>query len=177
MGVSDAVAVMALLVSIFSFYWTGVKEVKRLYLVRADGFSQGGDISYVLLNGGTKDILVSSVICAYEAGDGTGWIAPDRESINGANAPFVLKAGESKHCTQGRSKKAVEELITNGHPRVNEERNTYDFDVKIVIEWFDSSAKQHSAEAKIARVGFIRNSGGHITAPLEKTHELYSVSS
>lgn len=170
------IALLALFVSAFTFYWTSLRNKKAFYLVRIDNYlAIRVRPEFALVNAGNKDILVTSVLCAFEDGNGKGWTSPDDQSLADGENSFSIPAGKTKHCKIDFADNFDEEFIKSGILDTDGRAGLYHKDMMVIVEWVDASGTVHKASPKIVKCGF--NSNGHITISksLGKRHDLYKL--
>jgi hypothetical protein len=176
MSSPDVIALLALFVSAFTFYWTSLRNKKAFYLVRIDNYvANRVRPEFALVNAGNKDILVTSVLCAFEDGDGKGWISPDDQIHTDGENSFSIPAGKTKHCKIDFTSNFDEEFIKRGILDADGRAGLYHKYMMVIVEWVDAGGNVHKASPKIVRCGF--NSNGHITISkqLGKRHDLYKL--
>lgn len=165
--ISDGIATVALLISMFTFYWTGIRQKVGFMLVRMDQASMTPD--FVLINTGTKDILVTKLYCAFLNNSDSGWYAPDHNF----QEKFSIPAGQSKSCHIKFKKEDLgPQLLKDGELIKNGPLELYHKDVKIIVHWLDHRGRDHESHALIVNYGI--NKEGHLCfySPLIKTHDL-----
>lgn len=178
MDSSDVIALLALAVSGFTFYWTSIRERHAFYLVRVQSYSSRMEPEFALINGGDSDILVTSILCAFRDEDGKSWYAPDWQSVSGSRNSFSLLAGQTHHCVVTFLEKDMnEKLAEGGEYSKNGSTELYLKDMMVIVEWVNSKGKEYKAEANISRYGFEKNGQMRTCRPLEKHHDLYKICS
>ena len=178
MDASSLIALLALLVSLFTFYWTSIKRKEALYLVRIDNINYGLAPEFALINSGSDDVLVTSIHCAFEQADGKGWIVPNIKSLGSNGYTFTLQPGKSHHCIVIFDEKDINEnLAEGGKYKEHGSLKLYHKDMKVIVEWLDYKGREHEAEVKIVNYGIEKDGSLRFFSPLEKHHELYKVRS
>jgi len=178
MDLSSVIAFIALLVSVFTFYWTSIRRNKALYLVRIDNTNIGLLPEFVFINSGSDDVLITSVVCAFEQANGKGSIAPNIIDLGGDKFSFSIQPGKSHHCVIMFDKVDInEQLAKGGEYRENGTLQLYHKDMKVIVDWIDHKGIEYSAEAKIFNYGMELDGTFRIRSPRVKHHELYKVSS
>lgn len=86
---SVVISFLALLVSAFTFYWTSLRDKKAFYLVRIDNINSRMQPEFAIINAGNTDILVTSVLCAFENSDGMSWEIPDEQRLVDGKIHFL----------------------------------------------------------------------------------------
>jgi len=173
MDLSNFLAAAALLVSLFTFYWTTLRERKSLYLVRINSMSTRMLPEFAIINGGSADILITSIICAFEISNDKGWESPDDQQFIVGEQSFALHAGKSHHLKVQFPSKFSEDFVREGKLITNGSLELYNRDMLVIVEWIDSKGKEHKAKAKIINYGFDLNGHMRMSSPLEKWHDLY----
>lgn len=173
MDLSDVIAFAALSISVFTFYWTSLREKKALYLVTINSLSTRMPPEFAIINGGSTDVLITSILCAFEFGSKEGWESPDDQQFIQGEQSFSISAGKSHHIKVVFQSKFSVDFVKNGILKKNGSLELYHRNLLVVIEWVDSKGKEHKSEPKIINYGFDLN--GHMTmsSPIEKWHDLY----
>ncbi|MCZ2808752.1 MAG: hypothetical protein O2V44_05305 [Candidatus Bathyarchaeota archaeon] len=178
MGASDYIAGSALLVSVFTFYWTAIREKRAFYLVIVKGNSISISPEFALINAGHTDILVTSILCAFEKEGGNEWYVPEILSLGDIGTSFSLSSGKSLHCkVEFLGKDMNERLAEGGKFERNGSFSLYYKDMTVIVEWVNSRGKEFKAEAKIAKYGFTKDGGISMIRSLDRRHDLYKISS
>jgi len=174
---SDGIATISLIISCYVFYWTKLRKSYSFHLIRVDGVMSGAGIKFILLNSGNCPILVSTLGITFKHKNNHGWTSPPSlRKIDGPENGFKIPAGDSVIFWFDLTQKAITYLKENPEGIRNEERRSYDYPVSVMLEWFDNRAQEHSADAEIIEI-YLLDSGGTITHPLQKNHDLYKIAS
>lgn len=173
MSLSDVIAFLALSISGFTFYWTSMRVRKAFYLVRINSLATRMHPEFALINAGNVDILVTSILCAFEDGDGKGWESPDGQRVVDGGSSFSLPAGISHHCLIELPSNFDESFVKTGVLKRHGTSELYHKDMMVIVEWVDSKGIEHKAEPKIGNYGFNINGHATIFRPLVKRHDLY----
>jgi hypothetical protein len=179
MEASDYIAGLALAVSMFTFYWTSLRDKKAFYLVRIQSYSMRLNPEFALINAGNTDLLVTSILCAFEDESGKGWYAPEILSLGETGTSFSIPAGKSFHCkVEFLQKDMNEDLAKGGRFEKHEALNSLELyykKMKVIVEWVNSKGEEFQAEAKISEYGFRKDGAIGMFGPLDKKHNLYKI--
>ena len=119
MDLSDAIAFLSLSISLFTFYWVSIRDKKALYLVRINSCSSRMLPEFAIVNCGNSDILITSIICAFEFGNKEGWESPDDQEFIQGERSFSLIAGKSRHFKIHFPSKFTEDFVKDGTLKIN----------------------------------------------------------
>jgi hypothetical protein len=174
--VSLIVSVLAVCLSVFTFYWVQLRVNHKLHLVRIDKIGEFSSPLFALVNSGSKDILITSVVGRFEHGDAQGSTYPSQRVEIGEELSMLLKAGTSTQCKINFIEDFTNTFVTNGKLRDGTTPDIYEFEFIVEVDWVDSQAHSHKASASIAKYGFGKDKGIRMFSPLEAKHDLYKKS-
>jgi len=175
MGLSDVISFFALAVSCFTFYWATLRHKKAFYLIRIDNLATRINPLFALINAGNSEILVTSVLCAFEDADGNGWEAPDGQNIVEGGGVFSILPGTTRHCEIELPSHFSEDFLKTGLFKNQGGLDLYYKDMMIIVEWIDTKGFEHKAEPRIRNYGFTPNGQATLHKPLIKLHNLYKI--
>ena len=168
-------SVIAICLSLLTFYWRFIRNVKKIYFVRVTRMGMFFRPEFALVNAGSKDILLTDLLCGFATTEGEpqGTFWPEQRIDFESDGSLLIPAGKSKHF--------MVEFIEKAHPGMTKQAikeesdfgDTYWRDVQIDISWVDNHGKDYRASIKPSRYGF--NKEGKIAGskPLLKKWELY----
>ena len=165
---------LALILSGFTFYWINIHTHKKFYLLRIDNLSAGFAPEFALINGGNKDILITSLSCGFRNHDGTSCSYPAQQIESDESDSFLLPAGKAFHCKVKFTEPFSPAFAKDGSKEINGPLVLYTMDMKVNIDWIDHQGNIRASSADISKYGFDKT--GHIRsrAPLQKKHDLYA---
>lgn len=171
--VAITISALALLLSMFTFYWLHIRDRKNFYLLRIDRFLHPLRPEFALVNGGNKDILITTLECGFDDASGNGVTYLAQTIAFNENDSFLLQAGKSFHCkvkftepfTSSFAKEG--ELIEGSRPPI------YMRDMRIDIAWIETTGNTESKTVKISKYGFSEEGNIMRHLPMEKKHDLY----
>lgn len=173
MQVSDYIALAALAISVFTFYYTSLRKNQSLFLVRIDSTTRMLYPEFVIINGGNTDVLITSVLCVFYDLDGRGWESPDDQDFLLGEKSGSIPAGKSRHFKIYFPTKFSDDFVMSGEYIKNGSFEYYVRDMAVIVDWVDSKANEHRAEAKILEFGFDINGEIRTSGALAKWHNLY----
>ncbi len=171
--ISIAVSIMALSLSAFTFYWVQLRVKNKLHLVRIDKIAEFKEPLFALVNSGTKDILITSVLGHFIDKDELGGTYPAQRVEIGEGASMLLKAGSAVECKISFLEDFTNAFIKQGKLIESTLPEIYEYVFEIEVSWVDSKAQSHSGKAQIAKYGFSENMGARMFSPLQAKHDLY----
>ncbi len=124
---------------------------------------------FILMNTGTKDIVVTKLDCAFLNNSNSGWISPNPNFQD----KFSIPAGQSKSChIQFKKEDLGPRLAADGELIKNGPLELYHKDVKIIVYWLDHKGKEYESNALIVNYGMDKKGNICFYSPLIKTHDL-----
>lgn len=165
------ISLLALILTLFNFYWSNLRHLKKLYLVRIDSLLPMMQPEFALINGGSEDILITKIDCGFEDKDGGIFYPAKRINIDHSES-MLLQAAKAFHCKVVFTETFNSKFGESGHLLKGTTPPIYTKDFVIDVEWAEISGNTHSKKVKISQYGF---NGGDIVmhSPLQKKHELY----
>lgn len=171
MNASNYISLLALLVSLFTFYWTTIRKNSNFTLVRIDNINVGLLPQFSLINGGSDSLLITSVSCGFVSMDGTRTVHP--RLISGKQV-FSLEPRKPMHYITNFDAKDLNESLAEGGEFIkNGSFDLYFKDMIVIIDWIDLSGVERSSNALISRYGIDENGRLSMHKPLKKHHDLY----
>lgn len=170
------ISVLALCLSVFTFYWLQLRVKHRLHLVRIDKIAEFKNPLFALVNSGTKDILITSVVGRFEHSNAQGSTYPAQRVEIGEGPSMLLKSGTAVQCKIIFIEEFTQTFIQMGKLRDGSAPDIYEFVLTIEVGWVDAQAHSHKGDAKIAMYGFGEDKGIRMFSPLEAKHDLYKTS-
>lgn len=172
--ISITISVLALLLSLFTFYWVQLRVKHSLHLVRIDKPTEFQRPIFALVNSGTRDILITSITGGFIDATGQVKAYPAQRVQVGQQHSMLLSAGTSTQCNITFLEEPPKAFsVATGTLRDNSVPKVYDFVFEIEIHWVDSQAQSHSAKAQICKYGFVEGGGISSFSPLTQKHDLY----
>lgn len=166
------ISILALAMSVFTFYWMNVREKKKFYLLRVDRMVNVDNPEFALVNGGSKHLLVTTIECGLESDEDGGCFYPPQRIEYGNNESLLIESGNAIHCkiifpepfTSSFAKTGT--LLSNSVPEI------YQHKFRINIAWIDSHGDNFSATAFLSKYGFRSDGALCMHSPLQKKHDL-----
>ncbi|MFC6671124.1 hypothetical protein [Marinobacterium aestuariivivens] len=170
------ISLLALCLSVFTFYWVQLRIKHKLHLVRIDKVEEFDIPIFALVNSGTKDVLITSVVGWFKHSDAQGSTSPSQRVEIGEKSSMLLKASTAVQCRITFLEEFTKSFVTSGKLREGSTPDIYEFKFMVEIGWVDSQAHSHKARAEIAKYGFSEDRGIRMFSPLEAKHDLYKKS-
>ncbi len=168
------ISVLALLLSGFTFYWASLREVRKLFLIRIDKVGYFSNPEFALVNGGSRDLLITSIECGFVAeSEIVGCFYPAQIVNFEENDSMHLAAGKSLHCkvkfTEGFSASIIKEALRdeNSSPPIYLRR------FKINVSWVEPNGEDKRASVVPNKYGFSESGKIMSYIPLIKKYDLY----
>lgn len=167
------ISALALGVSVFTFYWTSIREVKKFYLIRIDRMAAMMTPEFALVNGGSKDILITTIECGFDNKDKNGCSYPAQRIQIDEGDSLLLSAGKAFHCKVRFLESFTSSFALDGE---KDERITppiYQKEMRVNVAWIEQNGMSHKASAVLSKYGFAES--GHISMhmPMVSKHDLY----
>jgi hypothetical protein len=172
-GWALGISILALVFSGFTFYWLNIRERKKLFLVRIDRLSLEQIPEFALVNGGSKDLLITAVECSFRGERINTCIYPAQTVELNDDGSRLLQAGKSYYCKIKILSDYDSEFVLDGDLRPDTTPPIYLKKFRVDVSWVESSGASHKASADICKVGFTEDGHEAFSSPLEQKHELY----
>ena len=164
---------LALGVSVLTFYWTHIREKNDFYLVRIDRMLGFMVPEFALINGGSNEILITSIECCFNNKNNDGGEYPEQHIKYTGNESLLLQPKKAVHCSITFPKPFTSEFALEGELWADAKPNIYRRDLQINITWVDSKGENRRSSAVISKYGFTENGEMRSSQQLEKKHNLY----
>lgn len=170
------ISALALSLSVFTFYWTSIREVKRFYLIRVDRMAAMLTPEFALVNGGAKDILITAIECGFDNKDKNGCAYPAQRIEIDESDSLLLPAGKAFHCKVRFLEPFTSSFVLEGEKDTRIVPLVYQMEMRVDVAWIEQNGVNRKASAVISKYGF--SEGGHITmhTPMAIKHDLYKTS-
>lgn len=171
---SITVSVVALVVSVFTFWWTNVREKRALYFVRLSKLGSPTSFDFALVNAGKSDVLVTEVHLILQGHDtSTGHLPVIDVQTTGDSK--VVQAGKALEFRTRFLHAFGETFILGG--RKDNSWSFYTFTLGVRLSWLDSSGKLHVATPMHSFLGLQTTGSSQAVRPFTEhsaKHELYA---
>ena len=167
------ISALALALSMFTFYWTTLRNKKAFYLMRIGDLTTVYGPQFALVNGGKRDLLITSLLCVFEHKDKNGGFYPAQRISFYENDGMLLPAGKAVHCKV----EFVEPFTSTFAVSGTKEPNTGDFylhQMNVEIEWVEMNGKLYKKTVPHSRFGFDEVGKLRTCAPSGSKHDLYA---
>jgi hypothetical protein len=151
----DFIAVLALAISIFTFWWTSVRNPKKLNLVNVKN-QVGMMPEFAIVNGSNKDILITSLLCVFSNNIKKQSTTPLQNIKCEESECWLLKSNSAFHC-----KVFFPEPFTSAFAKegiYDEDKKIYFNIMHIEIAWVEMNGKYYNKTKEFIKYGF-RESG------------------
>ncbi len=157
--VTASVALAALFLSIFNFYWSNLRHKKALFFVRVltpSTFME--QPQFALVNGSNRDVLITGIHCFFLDKSGLGSSYPNQTLItpNGSGAQSLLEPGKAVQYWIKLPEKYEAGFHLEGEYR-KEWGGAYVRQMNIDIQWVDNLGKSHQSIVPFQLTGFKSN--------------------
>lgn len=173
MKISIIISILALSLSIFTFYWTNVRDVKLFYLLRIDRVTGGMIPEFALVNGGSKELLITTITCGFDNKEKKGTFYPAQQIEYNESNSLLLQAGKAIHCKVHFPEPFTPSFALEGELRPNTEPAIHERELHVEVVWIDSDGEEGNASAVISKYGFSENGEIRMHTPMKKKHNLY----
>ncbi|SES67660.1 hypothetical protein SAMN04487962_101135 [Marinobacter segnicrescens] len=167
------ISLAALLLGLFNLYWSAFRHSRKLFLIRLDSYYPNLRPEFTIVNGGNKDILITSLngILQNNEGNPRSNIAKKIDAI-GTSTP-VISSESSVHYRVEFDTPIHENILKNGDedPQYKELKL---LDFVIQIEWIEVSGERRRTSVKLFKYGFDAAGEIKMRKPLEEKTNLYS---
>ncbi len=170
------ISASALSLSAFTFYWTSIRVIRKFYLIRIDRMAATMTPEFALVNGGSKDILITMIECGFDNKDKNGCAYPAQRIQIDEGDSLLLSAGRAFHCKVRFLEPFTRSFALEGEPRAGTIPPIYQKEMRVDVAWIEQNGANHKASAIISKYGFSED--GHITmhSPMAIRHDLYKTS-
>lgn len=140
---SDGLSVIAISVSLFTFYWSFFKNIEKFYFIRIDSSVPFG-LKNVFLNAGNSDILISEI--KFGISNKVGNSYPIHNINYKGNKKFIVEPKKSISIEPNfKNNDAISkrDILHGKVVEINKNKKEYHLDLIVSITWIDSSANEH----------------------------------
>jgi hypothetical protein len=131
-------------------------------------------LEFALVNGGNKDILITSLECGFEHASKSGWSYPAQQLTINEGDSLLLQAGRSFHCKVRFPEAFTSTFAMQGRPEGKSGKQLYFFPLAVELAWVEPTGKARSRRALVYYYGFDERGSLRSRAPMgEKTNDLY----
>lgn len=143
--VSIGLSVLALALSVFILWWGTFRKRIALYFVQSRGWS------YILVNGGKTDILITDVKYWFNGASENEWSGPPQKGDS--ELPMLLEAGKAlQHRVSFlNDANTFEDLAQRGREVPDQPRRRAQT-VQIRVEWVDVDGMERIGEVVVAEI-------------------------
>jgi len=165
---------LALTISIFSFYWTTLRNKKALFFVRTDSLWTFGRPQFALVNAGKNDVLINSIYCHFSSNN------PSINSIPPINVNYpdnfigVLFGGKALKIVIDFPEPFTNEFALEGI-KDDQMGGRYMRQLDIEINWIDMKGNTYKVSVGHSIFGFYESGKISTCRPLVKKSELYKL--
>lgn len=166
------VSIAALALSALTFYWVNLREKKNFYLLRVDRIGAFSHPEFALVNGGSKDILITKVECAFIGSETNRCLYPMQRIECGKSGELLLSAGTAVHCRVDFPEPFTSSFAAEGVVREGTTPIIYEHTLRIDVAWINSNGENYSTSVNISKLGFRESGEPCSMSPLEEKHDL-----
>lgn len=167
------ISTLALAFSAFTFYWNNLRKRKAFYLLRVSPLASFFSPQFALINGGSSDILVTSLACRFDNNrEKSGFYPAARITCDGASS-MLIESGKSYHYIVEFAEAFTSTFAASGE----KDPNNGEFFVHpmyIEIEWVEVSGKQHKSSVPHSEFGFDAEGNRRFCKPLGEKYDLFA---
>ena len=182
-GATAVVAVIALGLTIFHLYLDYGRVKNALFFARIFNPSTFmNQPQFALVNGGNKDVLITSIMCCFATRDGKGSSYPSQELVilNGSKEQMLIEPGKAVQYWIKMPKKFPEGFHLEGELQ-NYLGGIYIRQMNVDIHWVDVNGNSHHAIAPFQLTGFTNADESPLSQdlpdqPVRKSINLYDES-
>lgn len=167
------ISALALSLSVFTFYWTSIREVKKFYLIRVDRMAAMMTPEFALVNGGSKDILITTIECGFDNKDKNGCAYPAQRIQIDEGDSLLLPAGKAFHCKVRFLEPFTSSFALEGEKDASAVPPIYQKVMRVNVAWIEQSGVNHKASAIISKYGFSEDGHIRMHTPMVIKHDLY----
>ncbi len=152
-----AISCIALLLGIFNFHWTFLKDRKVLHLIYVDNFSLSREPQFAVVNGGKSDILITDLSCSFKYTYNktkTSLIPLQTIEWNEGDSS-LLPSGKGFHYKVKFNEEFTSAFVQKGKlETVHNKRQLYMHDMYVDISWIEMDGKFYNKSIKLIKYGF-----------------------
>lgn len=167
------VSVLAFALSAFTFYWLNIREINNLYLLRIDRMAAFLVPEFALVNGGSKDILITTIECGFQNKKHNGRDYPNQHITFNESRSLLLQAGKAIHCKVIFPEPFTSSFALEGERMKNTKPATYKRRFYVDIAWINSKGENSKVSVAISEYGFCENGDMCMRSPLQRRHNLH----
>ena len=170
---SFVVAVLALIVSVFTFYWTSLRKSRALTLFYVNRIGSTNP-EFVLANGCNFDLFLVHVSLALRGTDKTATLWPNQNSDLATAGGSLVAAGQVVRCHIqfiGALRQQDLEMAAED-PRFKMPK-VRTFDGFVQVHWIEPSGREYQSESKIGSYMFNEQGNVAATQEMERKFSLY----
>ena len=174
-GASIVLSIRALLLSLFTFWWSNLREKRALYFVRVHKLEPFEAIAFALVNGGKGDVLVTSILLAFEGAQKGSRYYPAIKVDGGEDGKAdLITAGKAVEFRISFLEEFTPTFAAQGRqawpwPHLHSHVAT------VELAWIDASGRDYSAKVFHTRFGFEPSGKLRAIAPFNKPNERYEL--
>ncbi len=164
----------ALLLSCFTFYWNNLRKTKAFYFLRVSSLNDLRNPQFALINGGTSDILVTSMICRFSNEKKKTGFYPAAQITCEGESLRLISGGKSYHFTAKFLEPFVSSFIQSGEQDLDNP-DYYVHSMFVDIEWVETDGTQHKSCIPHTEYSFHSGGTGFMFKPVGGVrHELFA---
>jgi len=171
--VAIIISVLALGLSGFTFYWTSIREAKKFYLIRVDRMAAIMTPEFALVNGGSEDILITTIECGFDNKEKNGCAYPAQRIKIDESDSLLLQAGKSFHCKVQFLEPFTSSFAQEGEIVPRAVPPIYQKEMRVDVAWIEPNGENHKASAVISKYGFSEDGHIRMHTPMKIKHDLY----
>lgn len=164
---------MAFGLSIFTFYWTSVRETKRLYLIRVDRLAAITTPEFALVNSGSKDVLITSIECIFQNKEKNGGAYPAQKILINESDSLLLASGKAFHCKVQFLEPFTAAFALQGEKDERLQAPIFQRNMQVDVAWIDQNGITQKASTVISKYGFSEDGSIRMHTPVLTKRDLY----
>ncbi|KYP10046.1 MAG: hypothetical protein A0129_15095 [Limnobacter sp. CACIAM 66H1] len=172
---SLAVSLTALGVSIFTFWWTNVREALALHLVPLARIGNFDGPVFALCNGGKRDLLVTQLLVYFETGSRGSCYYPAVSIQGGTEGQADFIAGGKTVEFRASFLESFGANFAQGGVKGDPWPELYSHYIGIEVEWVSPGGQVRMARVLHSRLGFAADGKIRGKAPLSKDQVAYNL--